>query len=88
MVGSIGDYRPLLAVVITHRNGPRGAALLTIGDTAMNDTRRTMEEVFRAWLYDEALDFEERARLVMCANEIQLCEQRGWPYHFERDSER
>lgn len=54
----------------------------------MNDTRRTMEEVFRAWLYDEALDFEERARLVMCANEIHLCEQRGWPYHFQRDSER
>lgn len=51
----------------------------------MNDTRRTMEEVFKAWLYDEPLDFEERARLVMCANEIHKCEQRGWPYHFQRD---
>jgi hypothetical protein len=52
------------------------------------DTRRTMEEVFRAWLYDEALDYEERARLMQCALDITSDDAKGWPYHFQRDDER
>jgi hypothetical protein len=51
------------------------------------DTRRTMEEVFKAWLYDGALNYEERTRLYLCARDIMQDERRGWPYHFQRDDD-
>lgn len=45
------------------------------------DTRRTMEAVFRAWLYREPLTTEERYRLMVCARDIERDAVTSWPHH-------
>jgi hypothetical protein len=51
------------------------------GSKMAADNRRTMEEVFRAWLYREPLTAEERYRLMHCARDIERDAATSWPHH-------